>query len=303
MFDDVDESLRSLLIADVPLDPSEVEISFDRPTREWSGRLSGPTLNLFLFDIRERMDFRDDSWRTSRTAAGVVTRERGPRRVDLSYSVTAWTREPEDEHRILGRVLASLYRNMRLPEEHYKGALEGFESSIPLRAMPPDHLQKSTDFWGVMDNELRANLTWVVTAPLDVFAPYSGPMVRTRTLRFGRLAADGEEEEEDLQSREFHHAGGIVHTEGDPDAGLEGVRLSVQETGATALSDSDGKYSFSRLAEGEYTVLVEPTEGKPFTAPLQVPSANYDIGIAGDTTNDATKDASKARGSSRRRKN
>lgn len=303
MFDDVDESLRSLLTADVPLDPSEVEISFDRPTREWSGRLAGPTLNLFLFDIRERMDFRDDAWRTSRTAAGVVTRERGPRRVDLSYSVTAWTREPEDEHRILGRVLASLYRNMRLPEEHYKGALEGFESSIPLRAMPPDHLQKSTDFWGVMDNELRANLTWVVTAPLDVFAPHSGPMVRTRTLRFGRLATDAEEAEEDLRSREFHHVGGIVHAEGDPNAGLEGVHFSVQGTGATAVSDVDGKFSFSPLAEGDYTVLVEPPDGEAFTGQLQVPSADYDIGIAGETGDVATKEPGKARGSSRRRKN
>jgi hypothetical protein len=281
MFDDVDESLRSLLLQDVPLDPAEVEISFDRPTREWSGRLAGPTLNLFLFDIRERMDFRDDSWRTSRTAGGVVTRERGPRRVDLSYSVTAWTREPEDEHRILGRVLASLYRNMRLPEEHHKGALEGFESSIPLRAMPPDHLQKSTDFWGVMDNELRANLTWVVTAPLDVFAPHSGPMVRTRTLRVGRLANTETEaaDEAELLSREMHHVGGIVHRGEDESEGVAGARLSIEGTGVVAVSDEHGKFSFSPLAAGSYDVRVEPPEGDPFAKKLQVPSDGYDVAL------------------------
>lgn len=300
MFDDVDESLRSLLIADVPIDPSEVEISFDRPTREWSGRLAGPTLNLFLFDVRERMDFRDDSWRVSRTAGGVVTREKGPRRVDLSYSLTAWTREPEDEHRILGRVLACLYRNARLPEEHYRGALEGFEASIPLRAMPPDHLQKSTDFWGVMDNELRANLTWVATAPLDVFAPYSGLMVRTRTLRFGRLATGADEDEQNLRSRELHHAGGIVHSEDDAEAGLAGVRISIEGTSAVAVSNDEGKFSFTPLAEGDYTALVEPADGEAFTVPFQVPSADYDISVGGDV---AAKEPAKGRRTGRERKN
>lgn len=300
MFDDVDESLRSLLIADVPIDPSEVEISFDRPTREWSGRLAGPTLNLFLFDVRERLDFRDDSWRVSRTESGVVTRERMPRRVDLSYCVTAWTREPEDEHRILARVLACLYRNARLPEEHYKGLLEGFESSVPLRAMPPDHLQKATDFWGVMDNELRANLTWVATAPLDTFAPVSGPMVRTRTLRFAHKESGPGGDGDELLSRELHQVGGIVHAENDAAAGLAGVQLSVEGTGARSVSDDDGKYSFSPLAEGDYTVRVEPPGSEPLTREFRVPSAGYDISIP---LEGEAADPPKRRGTGRQRKN
>ncbi|MFQ5382433.1 MAG: Pvc16 family protein, partial [Dehalococcoidia bacterium] len=56
MFSEVDESLRSLLIADVPLDPASVDITFERPTREWSSRLSRPTVNLFLADVRERTE-------------------------------------------------------------------------------------------------------------------------------------------------------------------------------------------------------------------------------------------------------
>jgi hypothetical protein len=300
MFDDVDESLRSLLIADVPIDPAEIEISFDRPTREWSGRLAGPTLNLFLFDIRERLDFRDDSWRVSRTAAGVVTRERGPRRVDLSYAVTAWTREPEDEHRILGRVLACLYRNTRLPEEHYKGSLEGFESSIPLRAMPPDHLQKSTDFWGVMDNELRANLTWVATAPLDTFIPFSGPMVRTRTLRFGRLSNDRDATDEELRSREMHQVGGVVHEAGAPEQGVGDVRLTIIETGATVTTGDDGKYSFAPLSGGDYTLKVEVPGQEAVAHPLAVPSDNYDISLESSSEG---KPARRARGTGRKQRN
>lgn len=281
MFDDVDESLRALLVEDVPLDPAEVEISFDRPTREWSGRLAGPTLNLFLFDVRERTDFRDDTWRVSRTEAGQVTRERMPRRVDLSYMVTAWTREPEDEHRILGRVLACLYRNLKLPIEHYRGALRDIEMPVPLRTMPPDHHQKATDFWGVMDNELHTNLTWVATVPLDAFRPLTGPMVRTRTLRFERTGARPPDSEGDLRSRELHQVGGIVHREGEPGDGVAGVTLALEGSTAVATTATGGRYDFTPLAEGEYRVRVEGPDGTASVHELRVPSESYDIPLGG----------------------
>jgi len=34
MFDDLDETLRNLLVREVPLNPNEVDINFDRPDRE-----------------------------------------------------------------------------------------------------------------------------------------------------------------------------------------------------------------------------------------------------------------------------
>ena len=43
MFQDVDATLRALLLADVPIKKAEVDIAFDRPTRDWSSRLSKPT--------------------------------------------------------------------------------------------------------------------------------------------------------------------------------------------------------------------------------------------------------------------
>ncbi len=33
MFNDVDETLRAILIADVPINRTEIDIAFDRPTR------------------------------------------------------------------------------------------------------------------------------------------------------------------------------------------------------------------------------------------------------------------------------
>ena len=59
MFADLDETIRLLLIRHVPLNLSEVDVSFDAPDREWSGRLSRPTVNCFLYDVRENEDLRE----------------------------------------------------------------------------------------------------------------------------------------------------------------------------------------------------------------------------------------------------
>ena len=69
MIADLDESIRQLLIAEMPLKNGEVEISFDQPKREWSSRLSRPTVNFFLYDLRENTILRQQSWERRRAAA------------------------------------------------------------------------------------------------------------------------------------------------------------------------------------------------------------------------------------------
>ncbi|MGH2608755.1 MAG: Pvc16 family protein [Tepidiformaceae bacterium] len=275
MFDEVDESLRALLVSDVPLDPTEVDISFARPAREWSSRLARPTLNLFLFDVRERSDFRDDSVRVTPGANGTAKREHPPRRVDLTYLVTAWTREPEDEHRVLARVLACLYRNRVLAPEHLQGSLKDATLPVLLRCMPPDHLQKSVDFWGVMDNELRAGLTWVATVPLDVFAPVTGPVVLTRELLVGPSA--GTE-----RSRSYLVAG-VAHRAGDAGTVLPGVHVAVAGTTLRAVTDEAGRFTLAGIPEGARVLQVD-AEGSAFTHSITVPSPSYDIPVPAAVT-------------------
>ena len=269
MLNDVDETLKQFLIADVPIERGEVDVSFERPTREWSGRLSRPTLNLFMFDIRERAGFRDDAAMKQHTATGLVAQHLPPRRVDLSYMITAWAREPEDEHRILGRVLASLYRGTEVPPHHFQGELRDSEYPLLGRIAPPDHIIKPADLWGVMDNELRTSLTWVVTAPMQVFAPVTGPLVRTVELGFGET---GEESRE-----RWIQVAGLVHGKGDSLATVAGVRVSVVGTAHTALTGADGKFTFAGVLAGEHTLAIVTPDGKDRTQAISVPSPSYDI--------------------------
>ena len=271
MFNDLDETLRQLLIADVPLDPREVDIAFDRPTREWSSRLSKPTLNLFLFDIRERVDFRDDSWTVSRNADGKSERKRAPRRVDVAYFVTAWAREPADEHRILAGVLACMYRQGAISTEFLQGDLQ--KAAVPVLARPtmPDHLAKPYELWGVLDNEIRASLTWVSTVPMDVFAPVTGPIVRTVELGFHREGEGWREA--------FVRVGGIAYVRGNELAGIPNARVRVEGTALETWTDQEGRFTFPRLLPGDYRLTLEGPGGQNAAQPVTVPSESYDIPV------------------------
>ena len=50
---DLDEALRTLLLRELRSHGFDgVEIAFDAPAKEWSGKLTGPTVDLFLYDLR-----------------------------------------------------------------------------------------------------------------------------------------------------------------------------------------------------------------------------------------------------------
>ena len=80
MIDDLDQVLRQLLIRELPIKNREVDVDFDQPTREWSGRLSRPTLNLFLYDLRENNKLRQTRPAWARSLRDMLPYE-GARRV------------------------------------------------------------------------------------------------------------------------------------------------------------------------------------------------------------------------------
>ena len=271
MIDDVDETLRDLLVEDVPIERAEIDISFERPTRDWSSRISKPTLNLFLFDIRERVDFRDDTWKVTRMVNGRAVQERGPRRVDLSYMVTAWTKEPDDEHRILAVVLACMYRQTKLDPTILHGDLAESELPVLTRAMPPDYLMKPADYWGVVNNDIHASLTWVITAPLVAFRPFSGPIVRTRELSLTDFARN-------IDQGSIQIAG-VAYSGGADQGGIAGARVRVAGTTFEALTDGGGRFTFAGVGRGDHLLHVETADGRTAERKVTVPSDGYDVEV------------------------
>ncbi len=271
MFNDVDETLRAVLQADVPINKAEIDITFDRPTREWSGRLTKPTINLFLYDIREREELKDDTPIITRDAKGRAVKQAPARRIDLAYFVTAWTKEADDEHRVLGAVLASLYRQAMIDPKYFQGALQGTSYDVLSRVTPPNDLVNPHDIWGVMDNEHHAPLSWVITAPLDVFKPTVGPLVRTKEIRVGGFA--------EAPREGLLQIGGYAYRKGAPLSQVSGVKVSLAGTAFEAETDAQGRFTFENVPAGEYTWRIQPPTGKAREQKIVVPAPSYDIEV------------------------
>jgi hypothetical protein len=177
MIHDVDESLRNLIRRDA-LAGTDVEVVLDAPTRDWSSRRNAATLDLYLYDIRENIRWREQGLIDVRNEQGRITARRQPARFyKLSYLVTAWTQRPEDEHRLLDAVLACLLRHDRLPEDALAGELTGSKVPIPVTvALPPPEDRALSDVWSALGGDLKPSLDVVVTCPfaagtVDAAAP------------------------------------------------------------------------------------------------------------------------------------
>ena len=166
MINDVDDTLKELLATKTPLDPGAIEITFERPDKQWSAGVSKPTVNLFLYDVRENHELRDQQRFVTRNGdAGAETPP--PVRVDLTYVITAWTSEVSDEHQLLGRILTTLLRFPLLPADVLKGSMQN--QAFPLRAWiaQPERMPNPWEFWGHVDHGMKASLCFVLTTSLQ----------------------------------------------------------------------------------------------------------------------------------------
>src|SRR2546423_7951899 len=196
MIQDVDESLRALVKRDA-LNGSKAEVAFDAPNREWAWRRNTPTVDLYLYDIREDLEQREMMWEEVRDDTGFVKERRPPpRRFKLSYLVTAWTQRPEDEHRLLSSLLACFLRNPTIPPDALSGTLAQARQPITLNiALPPPQDRSISDVWSALGGELKASLDLVVNAPFEIkVAIPAGPPVLEEP-RFSFAGPDGESED------------------------------------------------------------------------------------------------------------
>ena len=276
MISDLDEVLRQLLIRELPVKNGEVDIEFDQPVREWSSRLTKPTLNLFLHDLRENNTLRQADWEIHKNGDGTYTRRRKALRLDLRYMITAWTAEPEDEHRLLTRTLMALYRYPHLPEDLLSESLQDQPMPIPVNIATFEELRTPADIWSALDNELRAVIACVVTLSLNPYKEITGPLVKTRDLRLGQ-AADPTRQQLDASGGrdQFWMVGGTVRSQKP----LENVRLSLVERGLDVPVTEDGQFIIGNLEEGNYTLEISAEKRKPKRHKITVPAPEYDIEV------------------------
>jgi hypothetical protein len=164
----VDEALRNLLRREA-LNGSQIDVVFDAPTSDWASRRNAPTLDVYLYDIREDLPRREYGQIDVLDDAGRITGRRQPLKFfKLNYLITAWTQRPEDEHRLLSAVLGCLLRFPKLPSDVLTGQLAGQVMPIPVSAALPLPEDRSlSDAWSALGGELKPSIDVIVSAPFD----------------------------------------------------------------------------------------------------------------------------------------
>lgn len=268
MLNDLDETIRQVLIKKGGLDLADVEIDFDIPNREWSGGVSKPTLNCYLFDIHERRLLREDGWRVEGRGGREAARRQPPLYFELNYLITAWTRGNivETEHHLLWTVLQTLVRYPLLKESRAEraddladeplrdclaGELQRYPWPIPATVAQLEGVLKSPgEFWTALENQIKPSLSYVVTLAIDREAvPAGAPVLTTGIrMRLPEAAVDGS-----------FRLGDLFRVERG--AALGGVVVQVEGRDVRAETDAEGLFTLGGLPPGRYQ-LVAPIGGE-----------------------------------------
>lgn len=286
MIADLDQSIKKMLVADLPVKNGEIEITFDQPNREWSNKLTRPTVDFFLYDLRENTTYRRSGMDQLKGGNGndlTARMKKPPHRIDCFYMLTTWAAEPEDEHRLMTRVLMSLFRYPVIPEQFLVGTVQHPLMPIQTYLARHDRLTNPADVWSALDNEMRPTVCYSATLTLDPWTVIEGPIVQTFTIRSGRASRLPvyQEFDEDGFSTELIYVGGTVRSKTDGRQPLAGLEVAIKGRGWFDKTDEDGRFTLGGMPAGDYTLVVWPETGKPKEKKISVPAAagDYDLDL------------------------
>lgn len=277
MIADLDESIKKLITAEIPIKNGDIDVKFDQPKREWSTKLNRPTINFFLYDVRENVVLRKHQWeqQAKNGDLNLAHLKRTPFRVDCHYMLTTWVpgEHAGDEHRLLSLALIALFRNPIIQGEFLVGQMKNQSFEIPATVASNDKLTNPAEVWSALDNEMRPSISYIVTVPLDPWSDISKEIVNNFTFRVG-LTGEGTEEKLDSLAGEKAYVGGHVIRNDEP---VAGVRVTVKGTGYAGETDDEGRFRLGSFRHGNYTLVVWPEKGKPKEIEIAVPGDSFDI--------------------------
>jgi hypothetical protein len=102
---ETDQALAAVLKAKV-IGTAPINIAFDPPSRPWIQSLKAPTVNLFMYDLRENAQRRESVYESIRDDEGKIIARRPPmQRWDLHYTVSVFAPNVIVEHKVLAAIV------------------------------------------------------------------------------------------------------------------------------------------------------------------------------------------------------
>lgn len=279
MIHELDETLKSILAI---TDPVEVEVSFATPDRLFTQ--NRPTLNLFLYEVKENRGLRDQVPRYERSGANIL-RQMPPLRMDCCYLVTAWSMGQDEnkiveEHKLLAQALMRLARYPHITQKDLKGSLATTqELPLPVSLAQGDATTSTKDFWAALGITPRPFFHVIVTIALPFEEPKpAGPPVTGKAIHI-----KGEVPENAATNilESWFEIAGVVR-DSQTTASIKDVQLTLVELGRTTTSDQNGHFAFGSLTAGNYTLQASANHFVTHQQAIVVPGIeanSYDIGL------------------------
>jgi len=216
MFFNLTSALGEVMHLDnAPAQVREADITFDRPAETYQPEKN--SINLFLFDVRERADLRSSEPVVQRDAAGrAVSMAPPPMRIACSYLVTAWVEAGQSgqsailsQHALLAEALQVFGRMPALPGEKLSDAAQAWLRAQPypveLAVLQPDLVKNVSEFWTALGGKLRPSFTLTATvAMVSNEKPEPVSLVTSKNIAIHPSGADSPVKKPDRPARSSH---------------------------------------------------------------------------------------------------
>jgi hypothetical protein len=270
MIRDLSATLEAVLTqSGLPTELAAAQIAFDRPTEPFNPPQT--TVDLFLYDVRENVELRNNEPIRRHTGIGRVTIEPPPLRMACSYLVTAWPVGGPDlalqEHRLLSQVLQLLSRFPTIPASFLVGGLVNQEPPLPMVTAQTDALKNPAEFWTAIGNRLRASLSLTVTVSMPALDPMETGVVSTMLTTYDVAGA---------RELRVEIGGRVVDLAAKP---IADALVDVVNAGLRTRTDADGRYRFDSIPTGPASVRVVAVGFQPKTQVVIVPARSEDYEI------------------------
>jgi hypothetical protein len=242
------QTLAEMLAGGTSLTSTE-QIDFSHPANRRE-EATGPTLNLYVYDIRESKQVQHSGRQVARKKTGVLqpgSVNWSPSWFDISLLLTAWDRTALGEHHLLMEVLTLLLRHRSLREEFLLPELRDYGNLSMTVALDP--AIEIGSLWSALSVPLRPAVYLTVTVPFEAEA-IPVPLVWERIVN--------------LQERNHPNDNGVTIARRVAIAGIVKSAVTNLPLAATeifligkersVMSDAEGLFFFEDLGLGNYVL-------------------------------------------------
>jgi hypothetical protein len=244
------QTLAEILAGGTSLTSTE-QIDFSHPIhRREEG--AGPTLNLYVYDLRENKQIQHSGRQVERkltSALQPATINWSPSWFDVSILLTAWDRTALGEHHLLSEALNVLLRHRSLQEDFLVPELRGYGNlSMTVALDPPIEIGS---LWSALNVPLRTGLYLTVTVPFEPQATVV-PLVWERIFNLqNQNHANGNNP---VVTRRVAIAGMVKSAVANQP--LVDAKVAVLTTEKSVVCNKEGIFFFENLRIGNYVLTV-----------------------------------------------